>query len=652
MLKFIQLPVDRRLELNRPAKIHCRARTSIDSNNLKIKWLRGDSELLFRSLKLPYKADQKDRSDQEQHIDLNAETSFNLNQMINLNNLTNAKDENGYLIIKKMIKELDGYYTCLAYTSQELIFTTIRLDSYLMPKFNKTPPETIIKTVYDRLQLDCSAYADTEISIRWDKNNELIINSSRIQTFENGTLIILNLTQSDSATYGCMIGNSFAFIRSETRLKVNDLEDLKTLNLLDTMDEKTFDSRIQRTVGLAIGIVSLYILIIISLFVWFRLKRKSARLLQNEVLQSQLSSNESSTSRNSSSANSSNQGTKSNSLEKCSLNDNLELKNTYQLFNQDLQKTSTYLTNDDCTQSSLLDANSIRSFLDNFNRKNLQQIMLLGNGEFGNVFLASNCSANSPIPNQEQMVMVKSLQNTDQLIINEFNQEIEMFKKLQHNHICKLMAVCFEQEPKLMILEYTDYGDLKQYLLATRLDYQSSAMMKPEPLTKVQLLNLSIQISNAMNYLSTQNFVHKDLATRNCLISSNLDVKLTSCSLSNDTYAKEYIKFRDRNVPLRWMAYEAMFDNEYSKYSDVYSFAILFWELIFSAELPYFDLKDEEVFNLLKCKQLKMSFDQFDLFSNNLCNLLRQCLSCQPNDRPSFFILHNALINELDFING
>lgn len=49
-----------------------------------------------------------------------------------------------------------------------------------------------------------------------------------------------------------------------------------------------------------------------------------------------------------------------------------------------------------------------------------------------------------------------------------------------------------------------------------------------------------------MEHLSNHRFIHKDLATRNCLISSGLRIKVGNPSLSKDTYSAEYYKFRNQ----------------------------------------------------------------------------------------------------------
>lgn len=45
-----------------------------------------------------------------------------------------------------------------------------------------------------------------------------------------------------------------------------------------------------------------------------------------------------------------------------------------------------------------------------------------------------------------------------------FLDEAQILKTLQHNNIVKLLAVCTEQEPIYLVLEYMPRGRLSQYL--------------------------------------------------------------------------------------------------------------------------------------------------------------------------------------------
>ena len=103
-------------------------------------------------------------------------------------------------------------------------------------------------------------------------------------------------------------------------------------------------------------------------------------------------------------------------------------------------------------------------------------------------------------------------------------------------------------------------GDLKQFLLATRgggKDGNSSRSLgagnknpRPPQLSVTQIIQLASQISQGMEHLSNQRFVHCDLAARNCLIASNLTVKVSLSALCKDIYSKEYCKYH--NEVCRW----------------------------------------------------------------------------------------------------
>jgi hypothetical protein len=55
-----------------------------------------------------------------------------------------------------------------------------------------------------------------------------------------------------------------------------------------------------------------------------------------------------------------------------------------------------------------------------------------------------------------------------------------------------------------------------------------------------------IQVAVGMDHLSNHRFTHKDLAARNCLISSGLRIKVSNPGLCRDTYSSEYFKSRNQ----------------------------------------------------------------------------------------------------------
>ena len=110
-----------------------------------------------------------------------------------------------------------------------------------------------------------------------------------------------------------------------------------------------------------------------------------------------------------------------------------------------------------------------------FQRQNLESLGMLGRGEYGDVFVAkargirgaTDVDAATGVPNST-LVFVKSLLTKDDNQRYEFKLEVEKYAKLNHANVAPLLALCREVEPHFMIIEYPEWGDLKQYLLASR----------------------------------------------------------------------------------------------------------------------------------------------------------------------------------------
>lgn len=110
--------------------------------------------------------------------------------------------------------------------------------------------------------------------------------------------------------------------------------------------------------------------------------------------------------------------------------------------------------------------------------------------------------------------------------------------------------------------------------------------------------------------------------------------QLTLAAPCRDTYAREYCSHRNQFIPARWLPAEAVFDDDYSAKSDIYSFACLVWELFAQGELPFVEMTDEQVLERLEKRELVWQAHAAAV--PELAKLQSDCWAISPRDRPVF----------------
>ncbi|XP_030749295.1 discoidin domain-containing receptor tyrosine kinase B-like [Sitophilus oryzae] len=287
-----------------------------------------------------------------------------------------------------------------------------------------------------------------------------------------------------------------------------------------------------------------------------------------------------------------------------------------------------------------------------FPRHRLRMLSKLSEGAFGTVYIAeADGIAEYPSGTLDsRLVAIKFLgDNATEKEKKDFHRDVRILAALDDENIARVLGICSEDEPLCVVMEYMEHGDLCQFLkIHVTSETTSSLPFGVKSLSFNCLLYIATQIASGMRYLETLNFVHRDLATRNCLIGKAYQIKICDYGTYNELYVNDYYKV-DGNTPLpiRWMSWEAVYQMKYTTKSDVWAFAVTLWEILtLCRKQPYDSLTDPEIMeNLarLHCDDKQYKYLPRPSSNKDIYDLMLECWRRVDKDRPTFREIHMFL---------
>ncbi|KAF4102525.1 hypothetical protein G5714_017325 [Onychostoma macrolepis] len=273
-------------------------------------------------------------------------------------------------------------------------------------------------------------------------------------------------------------------------------------------------------------------------------------------------------------------------------------------------------------------------------RRNISLTRGLGHGAFGEVYegLAVGISG-EPSPMQ---VAVKTLPEVcseqDEL---DFLMEALIISKFSHQNIVRCIGVSLQALPRFILLELMAGGDLKSFLRETR-----PRLEHPSSLTMVDLLNIARDIARGCQYLEENQFIHRDIAARNCLLTCKGPgrvAKIGDFGMARDIYRASYYRKGGRAMlPVKWMPPEAFMEGIFTSKTDTWSFGVLLWEIFSLGYMPYPSRSNQEVLEFVT------NGGRMDPPKNcpgPVYRIMTQSWQHQPEDRPNF----STILERIDY---
>lgn len=257
----------------------------------------------------------------------------------------------------------------------------------------------------------------------------------------------------------------------------------------------------------------------------------------------------------------------------------------------------------------------------------------IGEGHFGQCFKAEW---------REQQVVIKKLKQGvrgkgAEAEFENFKRELEVCIQMRHPRICQFLGASTDHNNMFICLEYLSGGSLLDLLHKKK----NGARRK---ISLQQKMQIQTDVASGLAYLHQCKppIAHRDLSSGNVLLDEHLRAKVADFGLSRK------INARMSKLPGNrfYMAPEVLMGTcEYSIEMDIYSFAIVSWEM-YQRKRPFQGYKAYQLMEEVCRNQLRPNMPLHkSICPRGLQKLIRKCWHQDPAERPSA----KEVINVIEF---
>lgn len=220
---------------------------------------------------------------------------------------------------------------------------------------------------------------------------------------------------------------------------------------------------------------------------------------------------------------------------------------------------------------------------------------------------------------QDVAIKILRSEHLNEAIKDEFAQEVAILREVQHKNVVRFIGACTKAPHLCIVTEYMPGGSLYDYL------HKHHNVLKFS-----QLLKFAIDVCKGMEYLHQNNIIHRDLKTANLLMDTHNVVKVADFGVAR--FQNEEGVMTAETGTYRWMAPEVINHQPYDQKADIFSFAIVLWELV-TAKVPYDTMTPLQA--ALGVRQgLRPELPQIG--HPELLQLMQRCWEAVPAKRPAF----------------
>lgn len=244
----------------------------------------------------------------------------------------------------------------------------------------------------------------------------------------------------------------------------------------------------------------------------------------------------------------------------------------------------------------------------------------IGGGNYGSVWLGL-CRG------KEVAIKKFFKQDLEDKSINDFKKEVEICCRIHHPNVVLFMGACVEPGSFALVTEFLPKGNLEDLIHDPKRHFSLYARLR-----------MGLDVAKGMNWLhcSKPPIIHRDLKPSNLLVDEYDNIKVCDFGFSTLRTSSKGVVQEGKIVgsPL-WMAPEVMEGKNVSEKADVYSFAIVLWEMVtleepFPEYETFYQLRDAVCYNHARPPISSSSYP------SSIIEMIQNCWNMSPLARPSF----------------
>jgi serine/threonine protein kinase len=291
----------------------------------------------------------------------------------------------------------------------------------------------------------------------------------------------------------------------------------------------------------------------------------------------------------------------------------------------------------------LVEPDSNWSFFNNLQWSDFRNVTHLIDSSSCHIYTANWRDHEKPVI----LKLIKLERMSSALSMSEFEAEACILSRVRHPHIISLLGAGNNPRP-FLVLELLEGGTLGHTLGVKTEQTTDIGKCPPRSFTFVETLAVALAMGNALHYLHEQwndtiHVIHRDLKPDNIGWSENGVIKIFDFGLCavvksarpNNELTEAY-KLTGNTGTLRYMAPEVALGKSYNQTVDVYSFAIIIWQIA-RGKVPFENLGRKAFLNKVVREGLRPPLDP--AWPDSFKTLLIMCWHEDRLKRPSFGVV-------------